>query len=71
MIHLSETGYYAGRRFCLAKGGESVHAIYAPLNNDQYRAKVCPDCLHVWANEAYDPDDCKPWWVVDIRNKRD
>lgn len=67
MKHLSETGVHAGRRLCLAKDGESHHAVYAPLHNPKYRATLCPECLAVWANEAYDDGDIMPNYIVAIR----
>lgn len=65
--HLSETGLHAGRRFCLSKDGESVHGMYAPLDNPEFRATCCPACLKVWAIEAYDDGDDTPDWVSEIR----
>ena len=70
MIHLTETGYHAGRRLCLTDrndDAQNVHAAYAPLNNREFRAKVCPDCLRVWVSEAYDDGDDMPDWVEDAR----
>lgn len=70
MIHLSETGYHAGRLFCLGTKSEddtSVHGMYAPLHLADFRVKCCPDCLKVWAVEAYDEGDEMPDWVVDMR----
>lgn len=70
MIHLTETGFHAGRRFCMSNrsdGAQSVHGMYAPLDNPEFRAKCCPDCLKVWALEAYDDGDDMPQWVSDIR----
>jgi hypothetical protein len=74
MIHLTEMGMFAGRRLCLstvyALDDGSVHAAYAPLDgNPEYRARCCPQCLKVWADEAYDVGDDMPAWVVDMRNK--
>lgn len=54
VIHLSETGYYAGRRLCLAQDGQSVHAVYAPLHKEEYRQRVCPECLKSYAIYGYD-----------------
>jgi hypothetical protein len=67
MIHLSETGFHAGRRLCLATGGESVHAAYAPLANPVFRLKCCQACLKVWAEEAYDEGDEMPAYIVTLR----
>lgn len=69
MKHLSETGLNAGRRFCLATDGESVHGIYAPLQNPVFRANCCAKCLKVWANEAYDQDDEMPDYIKEIRTE--
>ena len=70
MIHLTETGYHAGRRLCLsdrADGARNVHAAYAPLDNPDFRAQCCPECLKTWALEAYDEGDEMPQWVRDMR----
>lgn len=67
MKHLSETGLHAGRRLCLAKDGESIHAMYAPLQNPDFRATVCPACLGIWAYEAYDDGDDMPEYIVKAR----
>ena len=74
MIHLTEMGLLAGRRLCLSpvynENDEAVHAAYAPLDrNPEYRARCCPKCLKVWADEAYDVGDDMPAWVVDMRSK--
>ena len=40
MIHLAETGYNAGRLFCLSTMAEDdtkVHGAYAPLHLSPYR----------------------------------
>jgi len=66
MIHLTETGFYAGRRLCptdCTDGDTTVHAVYAPLNRDEFRAKCCAHCLIVWAREAYEDGDDMPEWV--------
>ena len=70
MIHLTETGFHAGRRLCLtdrADGDENAHAVYAPLRFAEFRARVCPECLRVWANEAYEDGDEMPEWVTELR----
>lgn len=70
MIHLTETGFHAGRRLCMTDrhdGDRNVHASYAPLANPEFRAQVCPECLRVWANEAYDDGDDMPEWVSQMR----
>lgn len=69
VIHLSETGYYAGRRLCLAQDGQSVHAVYAPLHKEEYRQRVCPECLKSYAIYGYDEGDEMPEWVHKIRSE--
>ena len=69
MIHLTETGFHAGRRLCLSSDeGRSVHAAYAPLNNEDFRNKCCQDCLKTYALEAYEEGDEMPDWVLSIRS---
>lgn len=70
VIHLTETGFHAGRRRCnadRADGQRNVHAAYAPLRNAAFREKVCLDCLKVWANEAYEDGDIVPDYVAELR----
>lgn len=70
VIHLTETGFNAGRRFCTADradGQRNVHGAYAPLHNEAFREKVCLDCLNVWANEAYEDGDTMPDYIADLR----
>lgn len=77
MIHLTETGFNAGRPFCLTDrvaatqaGDTFQHGAYAPLHKDDVRALCCPECLKVWALEAYDDTDTDmPEWVAEIRIK--
>lgn len=75
MIHLTETGYNAGRLFCLkprdsiASDDILVHGVYAPLNKPEYRSACCTDCLKVWALNAYDDDDDMPDWIREIRRE--
>lgn len=64
--HLSETGCFAGRRLCQSNEGESVHAVYAPLANPDFRDKCCKQCLKVWASEAYVDGDEMPDWVFEM-----
>ena len=74
MIHLTETGFHAGRPLCgVARedATEKVHAVYSPLNNPSFRAQVCPDCLRVWALEAYEDGDEMPEWVQEMRSFAD
>lgn len=68
-VHLSETGFNAGRRLCESMEGRSVHAMYAPLANPVFRAKCCPACLKVWANQAYDEGDEMPDYIRELREK--
>jgi hypothetical protein len=70
IVHLSETGFHAGRRLCLAPkdvSSRSVHAMYAPLHNPAFRETVCPKCLTVWATEAYETGDDMPDFIVEAR----
>jgi len=72
-IHLTETGFNAGRRLCLtdrSDGLTNVHAAYAPINKPEYRVNCCSACLKVWAAEAYDDrDDDMPTWVKQLRDE--
>ena len=71
MIHLTETGYNAGRLFCLSQmhhDDTKAHGAYAPLHLSDFRAKCCTECLKVWANEAYEDGDDMPQWVIETRN---
>jgi hypothetical protein len=71
MIHLTETGYNAGRLFCIntmSADDTKAHGAYAPLHLADFRGKCCSDCLKVWALEAYDDTDTDaPEWVLSIR----
>lgn len=70
LVHLSETGLYAGRRLCLAPqepSSRSVHAMYAPLSNPSFLATVCEKCLQVWALEAYEDGEKIPGYLVEAR----
>lgn len=72
LVHLSETGLHAGRRLCLAprdQSGRSVHAVFAPLQNETFRDQVCPKCLEVWAVEAYEDGDTMPEYIAAIRTR--
>lgn len=65
MLHLTHTGFYAGRPICGAERSPEdrhIHAVYAPLDNAELRGQVCPDCLKVWTN-SYDDDEPAPDWV--------
>lgn len=70
MIHLTETGFHAGRLFCtqpMSEDDTKAHGAYAPLHLSAFRDKCCFHCLKVWADEAYDADDDMPDWVVSMR----
>ena len=72
MIHLTYTGFYAGKLLCgmVRKPDDThAHAVYAPLQKDEYRATVCPECLKYYALDAYDDSDADvmPDWVKAIR----
>jgi hypothetical protein len=72
VVHLSETGLHAGRRFCGAArddGSRSVHAMYAPLQNPEFRGTVCEACLTAWALEGYDEGETMPDYIVEVRQK--
>lgn len=74
VVHLSETGVHAGRRFCGAArddGNRSVHAMYAPLDAAEFRQSVCEACLTIWANEAYDDGDAMPSYIAEARQKQE
>lgn len=67
LIHLTHTGFYAGRRFCNSTDdARNVHGSYAPLNNAVFREQCCNDCLKVWA-DSYDDDEKMPLWVSIMR----
>lgn len=72
MIHLTFTGISAGVLLCgeTRENKEVNHAVYAPLNNSEFRKKCCPKCLNVWAKYAYDEDEEFPEWIKEER-KRD
>lgn len=70
LIHLSEIGINAGQRFCLAPRdgtSRSVHAMYAPLDNVDFRETVCAKCLSIWATEAYEDGDQMPEYIAEAR----
>jgi hypothetical protein len=72
MIHLTETGFHAGRRLCLTPrhqddGSFNVHAAYAPLRDSDFRDDCCAACLKTWANEAYDVGDDMPGYITALR----
>lgn len=72
VVHLSETGIHARRRFCgaaLDDGNRSVHGVYAPLHVPEFRQKVCEACMMIWATEAYADGDEMPDYVAEARLK--
>jgi len=66
-VHLSETGFNAGRRLCISISGRSVHAMYAALDNPVFRASCCTKCLGIWANSAYEIGDEMPDYIRALR----
>lgn len=70
IVHLTETGPNAGRRLCLTDrfdGAPNVHAAYAPLHKQAFRDNVCPACLQVWADDAYQDGDAMPVYIAELR----
>lgn len=69
MIHLTLTGIYAGTILCGASrvGADTAHAAWSPLDNPDFRAKVCPQCLQEWAECAYEDGDGIPDWIIRLR----
>lgn len=70
IIHLTSTGLFAGRRLCDSErddGQRNVHYMHAPVENADFRAKCCPECLKFVANEAYEDGEEMPDWVVALR----
>lgn len=57
-IHLTLTGVFAGVSICAqrAEGDEGVHMMFAPLDNAEFRAKVCPACLKEYVG-SYTADE--------------
>ncbi len=63
IIHLTETGPYAGRPFCtvnkavaLAAGERFAHVPYSRVDEFLALPQICPACLHEW-NAAGGDDD--------------
>jgi hypothetical protein len=68
MRHLTLTGYQAGQTLCGAeRNGKEVHASYAPLDNEEFRAATCPACLKEYAM-SFEEDEIAsaPGWVKEI-----
>lgn len=58
-VHLTFSGVYAGQPVCGAvREGrdDGVHMIYAPLDNPEFRATVCPACLKAFVG-SYEPEE--------------
>lgn len=74
VVHLSQTGLHAGRRFCGTvrdDGSRSVHAMYAPFQSAEFRARLCDACMATWAIEAYAEGDAMPAYIVEARAKHE
>lgn len=69
-MHLTLTGFHAGKTLCGSErvGGE-VHAMYAPLDKEEFRNQVCPDCLKEYALSYEDEIDTAPEWVLELLGK--
>lgn len=60
-VHLTLTGAYAGSPICemkFAEGDTGAHLIYAPLDDPEFRATVCPECLKAYVG-SFDVDELK------------
>lgn len=73
VTHLTFTGVDAGRPICdrpRAEDDKGVHMVYAPLDNPEFRAKVCPHCLEAYVG-SFDEDELAELgddhWVVQAR----
>ena len=66
-IHLTHTGPAAGTTLCGARrdGGTAHHAVYAPVQRDDYRALCCAACLKEFAR-AWAGARTKPDWVTSL-----
>jgi hypothetical protein len=59
-VHLTLTGGNAGMVVCGARredGAEYHHAMYAPLQRAEYRARVCMKCLQLWEDETPEEEE--------------
>lgn len=66
--HLTLTGFHAGKTLCgQPRGSEQVHAVYAPLHREEFRADTCKDCLREYAL-SFELDELPgaPEWVRKI-----
>lgn len=71
-IHLTFVGYAAGKLLCgkqRAPTDNCQHAMLAPVNNPEFRSKVCDSCLREYAGNAYDDGDEMPDWVSELRDQ--
>lgn len=68
IMHLTLTGYHAGKTLCGSeRESEEIHAMYAPLHKQEFRDKVCKECLREYALSYGDEDlDDAPDWVIEI-----
>ena len=72
-MHLTLTGFYASRTLCGSeREGEEVHASFAPLHKEEFRQKVCSNCLKEYALSYEDDelDDAPDWCLEIIRKER-
>lgn len=71
MVHLTFTGFDAGKLLCNIPRNEHeqtlVHAVYAPLDKPEFRANCCQECLKVWAQYAYDEGEDMPDYIKELR----
>ena len=59
LLHLTFTGFQSGQPICGATrepGGKYAHMIYAPIDNPNYRATVCPECLKAYVG-SFEPEE--------------
>lgn len=71
MIHLTLTGFQAGRIICGAPRkpeNQHVHAQYAVFDKPEILAQYCPDCLALWVADYADEDKLPDWALsIDFR----
>lgn len=66
LVHLTHTGPAAGLTLCGApRNGPAYHAVYAPVEREDYRATCCASCIAVFAR-AWTGERDKPQWVKDV-----
>ncbi len=71
IVHLTHIGVSAGVLLCgspRVADGDYAHASMAPLASEAFRARCCPECLKVWAMDAYEDGDEMPAWVREVRS---